>query len=138
MSSSNMIQTSPTPTKGRRKTKSSVLSDEQKKVCLTNHLETHIPMAILTSLQQAHHIASEQKRRENIRAEFDKLVSLTPSLTELENRSELNILTKSADYIDELKQENAKLVELCRMKGIHVPPGLIYQGPKNDGSDIGQ
>lgn len=100
---------------GRKKTKSSVLSDEQKK---------------------AHHIASEQKRRENIRAEFDKIVSLTPNLNELENRSELNILTKSADYIDELRAENIKLIEICRQKGISIPPELIYSGPKNDGSDI--
>ncbi|KAI5954061.1 hypothetical protein CANMA_004900 [Candida margitis] len=102
-------------TKRKKKTKSSNLSDEQKK---------------------AHHIASEQKRRENIRAEFDKIVSLTPNLTESENRSELNILTKSADYIDQLKDENVKLIELCRAKGIEVPEELIYKGPQNDGSDI--
>ncbi|CAI5756577.1 unnamed protein product [Candida verbasci] len=100
---------------GRKKTKSSTLSEEQKK---------------------AHHIASEQKRRENIRSEFDKIVSLTPNLTESENRSELNILTKSADYIDQLRDENQKLIELCRMKGIQVPSELIYTGPQNDGSDI--
>ncbi|KAG7665397.1 uncharacterized protein J8A68_001085 [[Candida] subhashii] len=118
MSDDNMTESSPPPTRGRRKsTKSSVLSEEQKK---------------------AHHIASEQKRRENIRAEFDKLVSLTPTLTESENRSELNILTKSADYIDELREENIKLIELCRMKGIQVPKSLIYEGPTNDGSDIAQ
>ncbi|RCK54649.1 Protein INO4 [Candida viswanathii] len=105
-----------TPAKqGRKKTKSSVLSDEQKK---------------------AHHIASEQKRRENIRSEFDKIVSLTPNLNELENRSELNILTKSADYIDQLREENAKLVELGRMRGLNIPLEYIYSGPKNDGSDI--
>ncbi|EMG51007.1 INO4 Protein INO4 [Candida maltosa Xu316] len=111
----NTTAESNTGKQGRKKTKSSVLSDEQKK---------------------AHHIASEQKRRENIRAEFDKIVSLTPNLTESENRSELNILTKSADYIDQLKDENAKLVEYCRMKGIDIPPELVYSGPKNDGSDI--
>ncbi|KAI5949947.1 hypothetical protein KGF57_004457 [Candida theae] len=99
----------------QKKTKSSNLSEEEKK---------------------AHHIASEQKRRENIRAEFDKLVSLTPSLTAQESRSELNILTKSADYIDQLKEENLKLIELCRQKGIEVPEELIYKGPQNDGSDI--
>lgn len=85
---------------------------------------------------QAHHIASEQKRRENIRSEFDKIVSLTPTLDELEKRSELNILTKSADFIDHLKDENTKLVELCRMKGIDVPSELEYHGPTSDGSDV--
>ncbi|KAI5951695.1 hypothetical protein KGF54_004770 [Candida jiufengensis] len=101
--------------KSKKKTKSSTLSDEQKK---------------------AHHIASEQKRRENIRSEFDKIVSLTPNLTESENRSELNILTKSADYIDQLRDENIKLIEMCRSKGIEVPDELIYKGPQNDGSDV--
>ncbi|PVH16162.1 uncharacterized protein CXQ87_004027 [Candidozyma duobushaemuli] len=79
--------------------------------------------------KKAHHIASEQKRRENIRAEFDRIVSLTPTLTEQENRSELSILTKSADYIDQLKDENKQLLELCRLKGIPVPDELIYKGP---------
>ncbi|RLV95758.1 hypothetical protein JA1_000746 [Spathaspora sp. JA1] len=118
MSDNSSESPSPMPKSAKRakSTKSSVLSDEQKK---------------------AHHIASEQKRRENIRAEFDKIVSLTPTLTESENRSELNILTKSADYIDELREENAKLIEVCRMKGIAVPPELVYNGPQNDGSDIG-
>ncbi|KAK6461755.1 basic helix-loop-helix transcription factor [Scheffersomyces coipomensis] len=106
-----------TPTGRKKSTKSSVLSDEQKK---------------------AHHIASEQKRRENIRSEFDKIVSLTPTLNDSENRSELNILTKSADFIDQLKDENAKLVELAQKKGIPIPPDLIYSGPKSDGADIAQ
>ncbi|PVH21655.1 hypothetical protein CXQ85_000638 [Candidozyma haemuli] len=79
--------------------------------------------------KKAHHIASEQKRRENIRAEFDRIVHLTPTLTEQENRSELSILSKSADYIDQLKDENKQLLELCRLKGIPVPDELIYKGP---------
>lgn len=87
-------------------------------------------VSVLTDEQRkAHHIASEQKRRENIRSEFDKIVTLTPTLNELENRSELNILSKSADYIDLLKEENANLIELCRQKGIEVPNEYIYKGP---------
>ncbi|CUM52208.1 unnamed protein product [Debaryomyces tyrocola] len=93
---------------GRMLSKASVLTEDQKK---------------------AHHIASEQKRRENIRSEFDKIVSLTPTLNELENRSELNILTKSADYIDQLKEDNNKLIQLCISKGINVPDELVYKGP---------
>lgn len=80
-------------------------------------------------LTRAHHIASEQKRRENIRSEFDRIVSLTPTLTELENRSELNILTKSADYIDYLKDENDRLIQLCRERGVLLPEELKYSGP---------
>ena len=92
---------------------------------------------VLTEEQKkAHHIALEKKRRENIRLEFDKIVLLTPTLSELENRLELNILTKSADYICDLKQENHRLIELCRSKGIPVPPELLYTGPASDGSDI--
>lgn len=102
--------------KGRKRaSKLSVLSEDEKK---------------------AHHIASEQKRRENIRSEFDNIVSLTPTLNVTENRSELNILTKSADYIDHLKEENAKLVDLCRKNGIQVPEDLEYKGPASDGSDV--
>ncbi|ODV77269.1 basic helix-loop-helix transcription factor [Suhomyces tanzawaensis NRRL Y-17324] len=101
--------------KKKRSVKASGLTEEQKK---------------------AHHIASEQKRRENIRSEFDKIVSLTPTLNELENRSELNILTKSADFIDHLKEENRKLVELCRANHIEVPQDLYYTGPASDGSDV--
>lgn len=56
-------------------------------------------------------------------------MSLTPSLSLAENRSELNILTKSADYIDQLKEENLKLIELCNERGIQVPDELIYRGP---------
>lgn len=56
-------------------------------------------------------------------------MSLTPTLNELENRSELNILTKSADYIDQLKEDNNKLIQLCISKGINVPDELVYKGP---------
>lgn len=90
------------------KAKQSQLSEEQKK---------------------AHHIASEQKRRENIRQEFDRIVELTPQLSDKESRSELNILSKSADYIEELKSQNAALIEKCRQQGIPVPDELIYKGP---------
>lgn len=56
-------------------------------------------------------------------------MELTPTLTNQENRSELNILRKSADYIDYLKDENVNLVKICQQKGITVPDDLIYKGP---------
>lgn len=56
-------------------------------------------------------------------------MELTPSLTEDESRSELNILSKSADYIEYLKEENSKLVAMCHAKGIPVPDELLYKGP---------
>lgn len=112
----------------------SSLSEEQKKVCFFG---ISYIFEIGNTNYQAHHIASEQKRRENIRSEFDKIVSLTPALTESENRSELNILTKSADYIDYLKSENQKLIKLCHERGIAVPDELHYKGPE-DITDLDQ
>lgn len=56
-------------------------------------------------------------------------MQLTPTLTDQESRSELNILTKSADYIELLKEENQKLVSICEAKGIPVPKELVYMGP---------
>lgn len=113
------------------------LTTEQKKVCRTIHLDVHLFFSFhktrLTS--QAHHIASEQKRRENIRREFDRIVDLTPTLSDLERRSELNILTKSADFIDHLRFENAQLVQLCEARNILVPTELRYCGPHSDGSE---
>lgn len=118
------------------------LTEEQKKVCgwktkiiepiATRFFEVHCLLILVLPPEtnyQAHHIASEQKRRENIRAEFDHIVRLTPTLSEQESRSELSILTKSANYIDYLKDENQKLIELCQMKGIPVPNELVYKGP---------
>lgn len=54
---------------------------------------------------------------------------MTPTLNQSENRSELNILTKLADFIDQLKQENEQLIDLCNEKGIAIPDDLIYKGP---------
>jgi heteromeric Ino2p/Ino4p transcription factor len=103
----------------------------------SNRRRKNVKTSVLTEEQKkAHHIASEKKRRENIRSEFDRIVHLTPTLSQSENRSELNILTKSADYIDNLKLENNQLVELCRQKGINVPAELAYHGPTSDGSDV--
>ncbi|KAM9930510.1 hypothetical protein OXX59_000451 [Metschnikowia pulcherrima] len=92
-------------------------------------MEDQLKSNLTEGEKKAHHIASEQKRRENIRMEFDRIVNLTPDLTSQESRSELNILTKSADYIESLKEENAVLVEKCRERGIHVPDNLKYKGP---------
>lgn len=54
---------------------------------------------------------------------------MTPTLNQSENRSELNILTKLADFIDQLRQENEQLIDLCNEKGIAIPDDLIYKGP---------
>ncbi|KAI9304645.1 hypothetical protein BJ944DRAFT_266533 [Cunninghamella echinulata] len=51
--------------------------------------------------KKANHIASEQKRRANIRIGFDQLVDIVPTLSECQ-RSESLILQKSAEYIRQL------------------------------------
>ncbi|KAI9023747.1 hypothetical protein CLU79DRAFT_700802 [Phycomyces nitens] len=60
------------------------------------------PHELLTEDQKkANHIASEQKRRANIRVGFDQLVDIVPTLSHC-HRSESLILQKSADYIRQL------------------------------------
>ncbi|CAO3615119.1 unnamed protein product [Mucor hiemalis] len=53
------------------------------------------------SQKKANHIASEQKRRQNIRIGFDQLIDIVPTLNH-GNRSEALILQKSVDHIRQL------------------------------------
>ncbi|GAA5806251.1 hypothetical protein HPULCUR_011782 [Helicostylum pulchrum] len=53
------------------------------------------------SQKKANHIASEQKRRQNIRIGFDQLIDIVPTLNH-GNRSEALILQKSVDHIRHL------------------------------------
>ncbi|KAI9474010.1 MAG: hypothetical protein EXX96DRAFT_652728 [Benjaminiella poitrasii] len=60
------------------------------------------PHELLTDEQKkANHIASEQKRRQNIRIGFDQLIDAVPSLSH-GNRSESLILQKSVEHIRQL------------------------------------
>ncbi|KAI8388076.1 uncharacterized protein BYT42DRAFT_558864 [Radiomyces spectabilis] len=60
------------------------------------------PHELLTEAEKkANHIASEQKRRQNIRLGFDQLIEIVPSLNQ-GNRSEALILQKSVDHIRHL------------------------------------
>ncbi|ODV84014.1 hypothetical protein CANARDRAFT_191071, partial [[Candida] arabinofermentans NRRL YB-2248] len=74
--------------------------------------------------KKKHHIRSEHKRREQIRSTFDNLVEVVPELNENESRSELAILTKTSNYIKELKLKNETLIEVARLKGIELPDDL--------------
>ncbi|KAG2224639.1 hypothetical protein INT45_007884 [Circinella minor] len=57
------------------------------------------PHELLTEAEKkANHIASEQKRRQNIRLGFDQLIEIVPSLNH-GNRSEALILQKSIEHI---------------------------------------
>ncbi|KAI9484412.1 hypothetical protein BDB00DRAFT_855815 [Zychaea mexicana] len=60
------------------------------------------PHELLTEAEKkANHIASEQKRRQNIRLGFEQLIEVVPSLSQ-GNRSEALILQKSVDHIRHL------------------------------------
>ncbi|KAL0145761.1 helix-loop-helix DNA-binding domain-containing transcription factor [Mucor lusitanicus] len=76
-SSSTTSSASPVKERRHRKQPHELLSESQKK---------------------ANHIASEQKRRQNIRIGFDQLIDIVPSLNH-GNRSEALILQKSVDHI---------------------------------------
>ncbi|KAI8384773.1 uncharacterized protein BYT42DRAFT_544619 [Radiomyces spectabilis] len=60
--------------------------------------------------KKANHIASEQKRRQNIRLGFDQLIEIVPSLNS-GNRSEAIILQKSVDHIKQLIANKSQLKE---------------------------
>ncbi|CAO3589940.1 unnamed protein product [Absidia cylindrospora] len=91
-SSSSPISTKPKGSGRGRKPAHELLSDDQKK---------------------ANHIASEQKRRANIRIGFDQLVGIVPNLSECQ-RSESLILHKSADYIRQLVETKNSLRDRVR------------------------
>ncbi|KAJ2444993.1 Transcription factor [Coemansia sp. RSA 2440] len=54
--------------------------------------------------KKANHIASEQKRRMNIRVGYDQLIQIVPTLTPSQ-RSEALILQKTVEYIKYLIME---------------------------------
>ncbi|PVU91888.1 hypothetical protein BB559_003948 [Furculomyces boomerangus] len=54
--------------------------------------------------KRANHIASEQRRRQNIRSGYDQLISVVPTLSD-NQRSEGVILQKSVEYIKFLLME---------------------------------
>ncbi|CEI88044.1 Putative Heteromeric Ino2p/Ino4p transcription factor [Rhizopus microsporus] len=77
------------------------------------------PHELLSEAQKkANHIASEQKRRQNIKIGFDQLIDIVPSLNH-GNRSEALILQKSVEHIrhlvslkNELKNQVRNLQDL--------------------------
>lgn len=73
------------------------------------------PHELLTEAEKkANHIASEQKRRQNIRIGFDSLVEIVPTLSEC-HRSEALILQKSVDYIQRLLNQKNELKNRVRV-----------------------
>ncbi|KAF9275452.1 hypothetical protein BGZ68_010775 [Mortierella alpina] len=69
--------------------------------------------------KKANHIASEQKRRQNIRVGFDSLVEIVPTLSDC-HRSEAVILQKSVDYIHRLMNQKNELKSRVRDLQAHL------------------
>ncbi|KAG0261882.1 hypothetical protein BG011_000579 [Mortierella polycephala] len=69
--------------------------------------------------KKANHIASEQKRRQNIRVGFDSLVEIVPTLSDC-HRSEAVILQKSVDYIQRLLGQKNELKGRVRELQTHL------------------
>ncbi|ORY04921.1 hypothetical protein K493DRAFT_253139 [Basidiobolus meristosporus CBS 931.73] len=63
--------------------------------------------------KKANHIASEQKRRQNIRLGFEQLVEIVPTLSQC-HRSESAILQKSVEYIHQLIAQRQQLKQRIR------------------------
>ncbi|CDS08944.1 hypothetical protein LRAMOSA10304 [Lichtheimia ramosa] len=77
-------------------------SSSNKKAATNTRRCRKAPHELLTEAEKkANHIASEQKRRQNIRLGFDQLIDIVPSLNH-GNRSEALILQKSIDHIRQL------------------------------------
>ncbi|CAI2162515.1 1811_t:CDS:2 [Funneliformis geosporum] len=104
--------TKPTPQKSSRKPYKELLTEEEKR---------------------ANHIASEQKRRNTIRAGFKELTDIIPTLKNV-NNSKSTILFKAVDYIKYLERRNrnlkerAGLLEMRRVAPMPINYGVIPNG----------
>ncbi|XXH02491.1 threonyl-tRNA synthetase [Hypoxylon texense] len=76
--------------------------------------------------KKQNHIASEQKRREAIRAGFDKLCSLVPGL-EGHGRSEGFVLKETVKYMRAQLIRRRELVQKVEAKGLAVSDELKEQ-----------
>ncbi|RIA96335.1 hypothetical protein C1645_755177 [Glomus cerebriforme] len=88
----------PTPQKSSRKPYKELLTEEEKR---------------------ANHIASEQKRRNTIRAGFKELTDIIPTLKNV-NNSKSTILFKAVDYIKYLERRNRNLKERAGLLEMRV------------------
>lgn len=73
--------------------------------------------------KKQNHIASEQKRREAIRAGFDRLCELVPGL-EGHGRSEGFVLKETVKYMREQLARRRELIEAAESRGVTVPDHL--------------
>ncbi|KAI1464052.1 uncharacterized protein F4812DRAFT_463113 [Daldinia caldariorum] len=73
--------------------------------------------------KKQNHIASEQKRREAIRAGFDRLCELVPGL-QGHGRSEGYVLKETVKFMREQLARRRELVEAAEAQGVTVPERL--------------
>ncbi|MCJ1383526.1 hypothetical protein MMC17_006640 [Xylographa soralifera] len=66
--------------------------------------------------KKQNHIASEQKRRAAIRAQFDRLAELTPGMAGL-GRSEGVVLSKVVEFAREQVEERKRLIAEIEERG---------------------
>jgi heteromeric Ino2p/Ino4p transcription factor len=66
--------------------------------------------------KKANHIASEKKRRTNIREQYDKLAEMTPGM-EGQGRSEGKVLEEAVKHGRVMKEERRQLIEKIEAKG---------------------
>jgi hypothetical protein len=66
--------------------------------------------------KKANHIASEKKRRTNIREQYDKLAEMTPGM-EGQGRSEGRVLEEVVKHGKNLQQEREQLIEEIEKRG---------------------
>jgi hypothetical protein len=71
--------------------------------------------------KKANHIQSEQKRRQAIRAGFEQLCDLVPSLEASQSKSEALVLKKVAEHIIALNHGNVELEKEIAILGGEVP-----------------
>ncbi|OBA17497.1 uncharacterized protein OGAPODRAFT_92770 [Ogataea polymorpha] len=69
-------------------------------------------------------LSEEEKKQHHIRSTFDSLVKVVPDLTESENRSEYAVLSKTSNYIRQLRVDNQRLLQIAKERGIEVPDDL--------------
>ncbi|KAI8055418.1 hypothetical protein BDF22DRAFT_600453, partial [Syncephalis plumigaleata] len=84
------------------------------------------------SEKKANHIASEQKRRQNIRVGFASLTSMVPTLSQC-SRSEALILQKSVEYIRQLVQRRRDMAaRIHELRGQLGEPSIELPGDSED------
>jgi heteromeric Ino2p/Ino4p transcription factor len=70
--------------------------------------------------KKANHLASEKKRREHIRDQFDRLSNIVPGL-EGRARSEGLVLQSTIEYIRKLMLARRELIQSLEANGVEVP-----------------